>query len=305
MRPLFAVTCLLLAVARPASAQFDPITAIANGFTDVVFQASRVSPQDDAIRPQRGSSLAAFGMELLFELRSLQRRICLPTDSLCEGIKSEVPTRECFIEVTPSGRSITRRASGVDTTEVFARKEINCKPPRMRVEGSIELGVGYSISQRFRISPSMAGDTITGVVREWPSVTFYFTRYTTKDDCGRGLSVLKFSCLSWYSGAKTGIVEADELRLMSGGNTYTASKKGLQAGLVLGTVTDDLLERGDFLRPFPPLEFFVEAGWIYRRMPPLSWEPAASAPAGARTRLNLTGTWIGFGFQMRVRDPKP
>jgi hypothetical protein len=284
-----------LSYSSSATAQFEALAGLASGFSDVGISWGPLFPIHSDVRPERhpGSrSLRWYGAEFLFEIGPPVAGEKPPPDykQHCKVERDKATERRITYSVA-RGDS-TRR---VDSTDVYSVKT-TCpyKPDRL---WQLEIGIGYSETSRFVIST--AAGSISGLLRETPSISVYanYFRVSGCDTLSTAKRLLR-SCWDEYFGLHTGVtalVDPSLSSLSSGADFSGGSPKSVQIGGVFGLAND----------LFPVLTIFSEVGYVYRPFPRISWsQGSTAAPPAARTRLDLSSWIFGFGLQVRVKDPK-
>jgi hypothetical protein len=283
-----ALIAITMSVPSVATAQFETLASLAGGFSDLGLSWGPFIPIHNDIRPERDPAARAlhwYGAEFLFEIGKT------PTEQKtgCTVERDKATERHINYSTIGAGAGGSTR---IDSVDIYNLKK---KCPSVSRVWQLELGVGYSETSRFRISTP--GGDVSGLLRETPSVSVY-ANYVKLAGCD-GLSIVKRLRVCWdqYVGLHTGVTALVDPSLtppidaeFSGG-----SPKSVQIGGLIGMAND----------LFPVLTAFSEVGYVYRPFPRITWSrTGATAPATARTRLDLSAWLFSFGLQLRVKDPK-
>jgi hypothetical protein len=103
-------------------------------------------------------------------------------------------------------------------------------------------------------------------------------------------------CWNPYLGFRTGVTEFVDPSLKSGGVDFRGgTPKSVEVRADVG-ITEDI---------FNVNTLFGDSSKSYRPFPHVAWaSDKASAPADARTRLNISGWTVNIGLQLHVKDKK-
>lgn len=215
----------------PAAAQFGLVESLFDRVTDISFYASRGAlwPHSSEVKAEHG--LRGFGVELLFEVDAVKRRVAPPpADSVVLRWKE---------------RQVTRQGASADTVDTYAVE----KRPDEGLEEvwEFELALGYGQVTGFALRAP--GLDLHGSVLDLPAITLYATHVAS----------------GVYAGLRTGMVQTHALRLYEpGGTVYKASADAFALGGALGwghevRGTFPFLEAAWAGRSIPSLEWDADA----------------------------------------------
>jgi hypothetical protein len=257
---------LILAVASlstpvPATAQLGAIEAFARRVTDLSFNAhlGGLAPKSDEVRAD-AAGLRSFGLELLFEIGTVQR----PTGPATAVADTAALTwTQMIVEVGPDG---------VDTTYLYEVRRPARPGPPMRTIWTFEMGIGYS--QLFGFDAGAPGFDMRGQIRDLPAATLYAT----------------YEPLGFYFGLRSGFMQAQGLQVYNPtGDVFAGRADAFLLGGLVGRSTEIL-----------GISFFVEGAYSIRSFPSVEWRSLQLGMALDRElprHLSFSSWSIGTGIQ--------
>jgi len=224
-----AAALLLVALPRPAAAQFGVYDALARRFSDVSFymHTGGLSPRPPELQ---GDRLSAYGIEVLLEIGAVTRPVGPPRPPADTVLLSWTEMR------------VTTGVQGTDTVYMYQVR------PTAAVQATapiwlFELGVGYG--QLTGFSSIHQGIDLRGAVRELPTVSLYAT----------------YEPSGSYLGLRSGFIRFQGLQAWDPeGRAYSGEAESFLAGAALGQTASMLgitlfIEAGYSLRPFPSIRW--------------------------------------------------
>lgn len=224
-----AAIVLLLALPRPAAAQFGVYDALARRFSDVSFymHTGGLSPRPAELQADR---LSAYGIEVLLEIGSVTRPSGPP--------RAPADT----VALTWTEMRVTTGTEGTDTVYSYQVRRTAAVQPATPI-WLFELGVGYGQITGF--SSIHQGIDLRGAVRELPTISLYATYEPTGS----------------YLGLRSGFIRFQGLQAWDAeGRAYAGEAESFLAGAALGQAASMLgitlfVEAGYALRPFPSIRW--------------------------------------------------
>ncbi len=243
------------------AAQFGPVESFLRNVTDISFYGAtgRLLPASPTLR---SDALNAYGVELLFQIGSVERRLsngtpAAPADS---------------VHLVWKGMEVRRSGGAVDTVDTYDVEPVPEPPVPTRTIWTFEMGLGYGQMVGLELKdPSLE---LRGSVRDLPAASLYATYEPT----------------GTYAGLRSGYMKTQGLQLItSAGDRIGGSAEAFLAGAVLGQA----LEIG-------AVSLFLESAYTIRYFPSIVWQ-TDSLPPGAPPALRLSQWSIGAGIQVSLK----
>lgn len=263
-----ALAPLLLALAllcpAPASAQFGALEALARNVTDLSFfgGVGGLVPAADEMAGE-GAGNFSFGVELLFEIASVERPI--------PGARR--PVQPDSVRLAWTRMEVVRSEEGVDTVYYYDVQPVSSPPAPTETIWSVELGIGYGQISGFDLAdPSLK---LRGSVRDLPAASVYAS----------------YEPWSTYFGIRTGFMRTKGLQVLDrdGGESFDGDGEAFLAAGLLGYAWS----LSDFWA-------FLESAYTIRYFPSVQWSGGA-LPAGVPTDLRLSGWSVTAGIQFPIK----
>ena len=261
-----AVTALaLVTLPAPADAQFGVFDALARRFSDVSFfgSAGGLLPESDELR---SGTTTSFGVEVLFEIGSIERTLSASGRQDAEPPADSVVIRWTRMEVI-------RNADGVDTVYTY---EVERRPPPSPPTETVwifELGVGYGQLAGFDARDRSLD--LKGSIRSLPFLSLYGS----------------YEPIGVYGGLRSGFMTTEGLQVFdSEGTVFSGDADSFLAGVVLGYSIEVL-----------GINIFAEGAYTVRDFPSVEWK-GGTLPAGIPREMSLSGWNLGGGIQFSVGD---
>lgn len=264
-RPLACATLVLAALLAPASvsAQFGALEALARNVTDLSFFGGMGGLLPAADEMSSGEGTFNFGVELLFEIASVERPI--------SGARRPAPADSVRLDWTRM--EVVRSEEGVDTVYYYEVEPVSPPPAPTETIWTVELGIGYGQISGFDLAdPSLQ---LRGSIRDLPAASVYAF----------------YEPLSTYFGIRTGFMRTKGLQVFDRdtGESFTGDAEAFLAAGLLGYAWSV----SDFWA-------FVESAYTVRYFPSVQWSGGA-LPAGVPTDLNVSGWSVTAGIQFPIK----
>lgn len=236
-RPLLAGASALALFLVPgtASAQLGVIEGLASRVSDLGFYATFGSVSKGGPIESDAFGVASYGLEVLFEVGSVERVVSMP------------PASSDSVELRWVGMVVERSGRQTDTTYTYEVVAAAAPQPEVETVWTFELGLGYGEISGYRATDP--GLDLRGVVRELPSISLYAS----------------YEPLGFYGGLRSGFMRLQGLQLYVEGDEapITGAADSFLAGVLLGQVVEVL-----------GLNVFVEGAWTVRNFPSIEWSAA-------------------------------
>jgi len=252
-----------VAVPRPAHAQFGALEALAGNVTDLSFFGGFGSLFPAASAMASGERFSSFGVELLFQIASMERPVPGATP----------PSQADSVRLSWTRMEIVRSEEGVDTVYFYDVKTLPPPLPPTDTIWTVEMGIGYGQISGFDLSdPSLQ---LRGSVRDLPAATVYAS----------------YEPWSTYFGLRTGFMKTKSLQVFERetGTTFSGESEAFLAAALVGYAWSV----GGFFA-------FTEAAYTVRYFPSVTWSGGPLAP-GIPTDLQLSGWSLSGGIQFPIR----
>lgn len=252
-----------LLVPAPASSQFGAVEALTSSVTHVSFfgGVGGLLPTRQAMN--NGKSTYSFGVELLFEIASVERPI--------PG--APVQTQRDSVRLRWSRMEVTRSEEGVDTVFFYDVEPAPPPPPTTRKIWSVELGIGYGQVTGFELAdPTLQ---LRGSIRDLPSATVYAS----------------YEPWSTYFGIRTGFMRTKGMQVFDFDTRKTVT--GEAEAFIAGALAGYAWNLGQFW-------FFTEGAYTIRHFPSVVWQ-GDTLEEGMPTDLQASGWSVSVGIQFPIR----
>jgi hypothetical protein len=237
--------------------------ALARRFSDVSFfgSAGGLLPASDEIR---SGTTTSFGVEVLFEIGSIERP--LPASD-----RPSPAAPEDSVVIRWTGMQVIRSADGVDTVHTYEVERREPPSPPTETVWLFELGVGYGQLSGFNVrDPSF---DMKGSVRSLPFISLYGS----------------YEPIGVYGGLRSGFMTTEGLQVFdSEGTVFTGDADSFLAGVVVGYSVELL-----------GINVFAEGSYTVRDFPSVEWD-MGQVPAGIPREMSLSGWNLGGGVQFSV-----
>lgn len=264
-RAALLVGLALCMAPSPAHAQFGIFDALARRFSDVSFfgSAGGLLPESDELR---AGTTTSFGVEVLFEIGSIERPLS------ASGRPNVEPTGDSVI-VRWTGMEVVRSADGVDTVYTYEVERRAPTSPPTETLWVFELGVGYGQLSGFDVrDPAF---DMKGSVRSLPFLSLYGS----------------YEPVGVYAGLRSGFMTTEGLQVFDAdGNVFSGDADSFLAGVVLGYSVELL-----------GINVFAEGAYTVRDFPSVTWN-MGQIPPGIPREMSLSGWNLGGGIQFSVGD---
>jgi hypothetical protein len=267
-RPCRSLPILALALLiwpSPADAQFGVFDALARRFSDVSFfgSAGGLLPEPAELR---SGTTTSFGVEVLFEIGSIERT--LPASTRPNPAE---PADSVHIRWT--GMQVVRSEDGVDTIYTYEVERRSPPSPPTETVWLFELGVGYGQLSGFNArDPSL---DLKGSIRSLPFLSLYGS----------------YEPIGVYGGLRSGFMTTEGLQVFDAeGNVFSGDADSFLAGVVLGYSIEIL-----------GINVFTEGSYTVRDFPSVAWDKG-QLPPGIPREMSLSGWNFGGGIQFSVGD---
>lgn len=260
---------ILLTAVNSAGAQFESLSSLASNFSDLAIQWGPLFPRNGGIHPESDPSknwVASYGAEFIFDIPAKK------SDAACTKV----------VRGAPKERKIKNSGSATDSIDVYALKT-DCP------KSDLEMEFGFGIFQSARFINKGASGSVTGVLRETPTLSVYATWNKV---------------VKPYAALRAGVTELAALSLEdASGRVFNASApRSVEVGAIIGVA---------WKVPAIPLNIFIEGSpLMYRPFSGIRWESnkddsthPVAPPAAAIKRLDFTSRSVMLGFQVTVKPP--
>lgn len=255
--------CLVLLSPTPASAQFGALEALASNVTDLSFFGGTGGLLPGSGLMDSGSRMFSFGVELLFEIASVERPI--------PG--AEAPPVSDSVRLTWNRMEVIRSEEGVDSVYYYEVERAPRPAPPSEKIWSIEMGIGYGQVSGFELAdPALQ---LRGSIRDLPAASVYAS----------------YEPWSTYFGLRTGFMRTKGLQVFdkNTGEVNSGAAEAFLAAFLVGY----MWSLGDFWA-------FAETAYTSRYFPSVEWK-SGPLPDGVPTDFQVSGWSFTTGIQFPIR----
>lgn len=247
----------------PVSAQFGALEALASNVSDLSFFGGTGGLLPTASPMADGKRTFAFGVELLFEIATVDR----PTPGYPE------PSFQDSVGLTWTRMEVVRSPEGVDSIFHYEVGRPRPTPVPMDTIWTVEMGIGYGqISGYDLLDPALE---LRGSVRDLPAATVYAS----------------YEPWSVYFGIRTGFMRTKSLQVVERetGEVFAGNAEAFLLGGLVGYAWSI----GDFWA-------FAETAYTIRSFPSVEWS-GGPLPDQVPRDLQLSGWSLATGIQFPIR----
>jgi len=256
---------LLLAWApRPAAAQFGIVEGFARNVSQMSFYFGRTAVRSSSPEVRQGGlDATAFGVELLFPVRTITRPLAgaprpAPTDSIRRILK---------------GMDVILSDGSVDTIYHYDIEPVAPPSPPVRTLWALEVGLGYGQISGFDLADP--GLDMNASVRDLPALSLY----------------ANYAPWGNYFGLRTGFMKTEGLQVA---DTRGEEWKGEGEAFLFGALTG-------WAFGVEGLWLLLETGYTVRRFPSVEWRGSLPLPSGIPRDLDVSGWFVSGGIQFPLR----
>jgi hypothetical protein len=260
LRTLLPALLLLLALPVPARAQLGAVEAFARRVSDLSFYFSLSDVTGGPEVEGDAGDVRAFGVELLFEVAEVTRRIGPPTEPADS------------VERVWTGVEVVRSGEEVDTIYTYTVEEAPPPEPPTETVWTLELGLGYGQLQGYELEDPALDMNVS--IRDLPSISLY----------------ANYEPWGNYFGLRTGFMRTQALQVATpAGETYSGDGEAFLFGGLTG-----------YAFALEDLWFFLETGYTVRDFPSVEWSGPGALPPGIPRELDVSGWFLTSGVQFPI-----